>query len=412
MAMKILHFADVHLGTAGGGRTDPRTNLSTRISDSIRCLNYIVDTALDEQVDLALFAGDAYRSSDPTPTLQTFFLKPILRLLHENIPVVLILGNHDLPGALTRAHSLEIAHIFSLPNLHIVEKPTAFLRVDTKDGVAGIIGLPWVKPLRLLSDAEVAKKSASEITELLSERLSETLRAYLDDAPKDIPLITVAHQAILGSTRPGSEKSMLWGDVPLLPLHLLTDERLAYSALGHQHNYEDLSPRGPVHAVYAGSPDRYDFSDEDVAKGFVIAELEGKYFTPRFIPTPSRRFLTLEMKLKAGEFLGEKLASKVDAESITDAIVRLRLTSDAGHLTDAEMEIVHRALQPAHSFNVEVTSPPREVEQVFASFGLDLSPKTAVEDYLALHAKDLGELSDEVRDYALKLIAGMEGNPQ
>ena len=410
--MKILHFADVHLGAAGGGRTDPHTNLSTRISDSIRCLNHIVDTALDEQVDLALFAGDAYRSSDPTPTLQTFFLKPILRLLRENIPVVLILGNHDLPGALTRAHSLEIAHIFSLPNLHVLDKPTALLRVDTKAGEVGIIGLPWVKPLRLLTDAEVAKKSSSEITELLSERLSQTLRDYVDSAPSNIPLIVVAHQAVLGSTRPGSEKSMLWGDVPLLPLHLLTDERLAYSALGHQHNYEDLSPRGPVHAVYAGSPDRYDFSDEDVAKGFVIAELEGKCFTPKFIPTPARRFLTVEMKLGAGEVLGDLLVHKVSMDAITDAIVRLRLTSDAGHLTDAEMETVHRALAPAHSFTVEVTSPPREVEQVFASFGLDMTLKSAVEDYIKLHAKELGELSDEVRDYALKLIAGMEGNPQ
>ncbi len=151
---------------------------------------------------------------------------------------------------------------------------------------------------------------------------------------KDIPLIVLGHQAVLGSTRPGTEKSMLWGDVPLLPLHLLTDERLAYSALGHQHNYEDLSRGVPFHAVYAGSPDRYDFSDEDVAKGFVIAELEGKYFTPVFHPTPARRFLTLEMKLKAGDDLSDLLARKVSADAIADAIVRLRLTSDAGHLTD------------------------------------------------------------------------------
>jgi DNA repair protein SbcD/Mre11 len=412
MAMKILHFADVHLGAAGGGRTDPRTNLSTRISDSISCLNFIVDAALEQQVDLALFAGDAYRSSDPSPTLQTFFLKPILRLLHENIPVVLILGNHDLPGALTRAHSLEIAHLFSLPNLHVLDRPTALLRVATKAGEVGIIGLPWVKPLRMLSDAEVAKKSGSEITELLSERLSQTLREYMDEAPSDIPLIVVAHQAVLGSTRPGTEKSMLWGDVPLLPLHLLTDERLAYSALGHQHNYEDLSPRGPVHAVYAGSPDRYDFSDEDVAKGFVIAELEGKYFTPVFHPTPARRLLTLEMKLKAEDDLGELLARKISVDAITDAIVRLRLSSGTGHLTDSKMEAVHRALQPAHSFTIEVAAPPRATEQAFASFGLDLSPKSAVEDYIKLHANDLGDLGDEVQDYALKLIAGMEGNPQ
>jgi hypothetical protein len=76
------------------------------------------------------------------------------------------------------------------------------------------------------------------------------------------------------------------------------------------------------------------------------------------------------------------------------------------------METVHRALEPAHSFTVEVTAPPREVAQAFATFGLDLSPKSAVEDYIKLHAKELGELSDEVRDYALKLIAAMEGNPQ
>ena len=56
--MKILHFADLHLGVESYGRIDPTTGLSSRLHDFLSALDQVVDYALqnkplfnDTQVD-------------------------------------------------------------------------------------------------------------------------------------------------------------------------------------------------------------------------------------------------------------------------------------------------------------------------------------------------------------------------
>ena len=68
--MKILHFADLHLGVESYGRIDPTTGLSSRFLDFIAALDQVVDYALENRVDLVLFCGDAYKSREPSQTQQ------------------------------------------------------------------------------------------------------------------------------------------------------------------------------------------------------------------------------------------------------------------------------------------------------------------------------------------------------
>jgi len=58
--LKIIHFADLHLGVETYGRTDPATGLSSRLLDFLSALDQLVDYALENRVDLVLFCGDAY----------------------------------------------------------------------------------------------------------------------------------------------------------------------------------------------------------------------------------------------------------------------------------------------------------------------------------------------------------------
>src|SRR3972149_2512065 len=106
--MKLLHFSDLHIGVETHGRPDPRTGLSTRLQDFLRAYNEIVEAAIAEDVDLVLFCGDAYKSRDPSQTHQREFARRIRRLVDARIPVFLLIGNHDLPNAVSRATSLEI----------------------------------------------------------------------------------------------------------------------------------------------------------------------------------------------------------------------------------------------------------------------------------------------------------------
>ncbi|MEA2021767.1 MAG: exonuclease subunit SbcD, partial [Candidatus Caldatribacteriota bacterium] len=124
--MKILHLADVHLGMENYGRIDPSTGLHTRLQDFIKCFRFAIDVALEEKVDLVLFAGDAYKNSFPNPTHQREFARQIYRLSSAQIPVVLVNGNHDNPVSFGKATSLEIFNTLNIPGVKVVTSPELF----------------------------------------------------------------------------------------------------------------------------------------------------------------------------------------------------------------------------------------------------------------------------------------------
>ncbi len=71
--IRLLHFADVHIGVESYGRMDAQTGLSSRVRDFLRRMDEMVEYARRHQVDLAIFAGDAFKSQNPNPTLQREF---------------------------------------------------------------------------------------------------------------------------------------------------------------------------------------------------------------------------------------------------------------------------------------------------------------------------------------------------
>src|SRR5215217_7931976 len=96
--MKLLHFADLHLGVENYGRIDTQTGLSSRLGDFLHRLDDVVDYAIAERMDAVLFAGDAFKTRDPNPTVQRAFAERIRRLSRATIPTILLIGNHDLPS--------------------------------------------------------------------------------------------------------------------------------------------------------------------------------------------------------------------------------------------------------------------------------------------------------------------------
>ena len=67
MSIKVLHFADAHIDIITGGKRDPKSGFSYRTLDFLNALDRIVDSAIDEKVDMVIFAGDAYKDRNPVP---------------------------------------------------------------------------------------------------------------------------------------------------------------------------------------------------------------------------------------------------------------------------------------------------------------------------------------------------------
>ena len=131
--MRILHFSDVHIGVESYGSIDPDTGLNARLLDFLATFDEVVDYALDNAVDLVLFAGDAYKSRDPSQTHQREFARRIARLFQAGVPVFLLVGNHDLPHVASRATALDIYPTLSVPNVTIGDRLQTY-RVDTRGG--------------------------------------------------------------------------------------------------------------------------------------------------------------------------------------------------------------------------------------------------------------------------------------
>ena len=111
--IRVLHFADLHIGMENYGRLDASTGVNGRVLDFLRRLDEMIDYGLEREVDLVLFSGDAFKTRNPNPTYQRAFARRVKRLADAGVPIVLLVGNHDLPTMVQRAS----AWTFSTPLL-------------------------------------------------------------------------------------------------------------------------------------------------------------------------------------------------------------------------------------------------------------------------------------------------------
>ena len=132
MSLKVVHFADVHLGVENYGRLDPQTGLSTRLTDFLGSIDTIIDTALEGAADLVLFCGDAFKTRDPSPTYQREFARRIRRLSQGGVPTVLVAGNHDVPNAVGRARCRRRALTRSARWVSCSERPADWTKRSTR----------------------------------------------------------------------------------------------------------------------------------------------------------------------------------------------------------------------------------------------------------------------------------------
>ena len=324
--MKLLHFADAHIDMANYGRHDPATGLPLRVLDFLKSLDAIVDAAIEEKVDLVLFAGDAFKDRSPAPTFQREWGRRVMRLSHHNIRTLLLVGNHDLSPALGRAHALDSFDTLEVPHVRVVDKPTFLGPGDLAGLPLQVLCLPWISRSGLMAHLGTNAGDSGEIYEQLEERLTELVQGWIAQADPDLPAILTAHCSVQGALY-GSERTVMLGGDLVLPRSLVCDPRLDYVALGHIHKHQDLNEGSYPAVVYPGSIERVDFGEARDDKGFVIAEVSrgGTRFEWRRLEG-TRPFIDRYLRLESPEDLNERLRQALPIqEKLEGAIVRLVL---------------------------------------------------------------------------------------
>jgi len=323
--IKLLHFADAHIDMANYGQHDPATGLPQRVMDFLKSLDFIVDTAIDEKVDLVIFAGDTYRDRSPAPTFQREWGKRIMRLSRAKIPTLLLTGNHDVSPSQYRAHAIQEFDTLSPDFIHVVSQLKLLTPQDIDGVPVQIIAIPWITRSGVLASLSEESSGDEKPEELIENMLTDWLHQTIAELDPALPTILTAHASIAGA-KFGSEQTVKIGRDVVLPPGLVANPALDYVALGHIHRFQDLNQGSHPPVVYPGSIERIDFGEINEDKGFIIAEIDKGQTTYRWQKLPIRRFLDYWVELDDLLGVNEKIMAVLpESEKLADAIVRLTI---------------------------------------------------------------------------------------
>ena len=410
--MKIIHFADLHLGVENYGRIDPATGLSSRLNDFLSVLDELVNYAMEKRVDLVLFCGDAYKTREPSQTQQREFARRINRLATGNIPVFLLTGNHDMPNAIGRATTTEIFDILAVKNVYVANRPDIY-RIPTASGTIQVVALPWLRRSSLLSREDTKNLNIEQVNQKMQEALTQVIGSKAASLDPTLPSILAAHVSV-GAAKAGSETLMSIGQEPVLLLSNVALPAFDYIALGHVHKQQVLSESPPV--VYAGSLERVDFGEENDEKGFYVVDIlpigkDGKrQVSFEFRSVNARRFLTISFELKAEETDPTSIVLAAIAgqtEKARDAIVRLNISlpsSLEGQLRNNE---IREALKETHYFTIAREIHRETRLRMGNRTAEEITPLDALKAWLE-SKKVPPERQKVLLEYGEKLIQGKE----
>lgn len=211
--MKLLHAADLHIDSPMVGllayeeAPAEELRLATRLA-----LGNLIDTALEEDVDAVLLAGDIFDGDWPHYGTGVHFVSEMARLREANIPVVIVAGNHDAESKLTKSLRLP-------DNVQVLDTRKPQTVIFEESGLA-VHGQGYATPA---------------VLEDLSAGYPAPLAGMIN--------VGLLHTSADG--RPGHERY-----APCSPSGL-AQRGYDYWALGHVHHREVLSTEPPI--VFPGN---------------------------------------------------------------------------------------------------------------------------------------------------------------
>lgn len=403
--IRFVHTADIHFGMENYGRPDPKTGVHSRLLDFEKALDFCVDAAIEQQVDLFLFAGDAYKTATPSPTHQRMLMKCFLRLYKAKIPIVMVVGNHDNPLSFGKTHALEIFGQMPVDGFYVMNKPE-ILNLQTKSGLVQIVGIPW--PTRnSIALNNAAALTATELTQYISTGVSKIIKTLAEQLNPEIPAVLCGHLTVSSGIFSGSEKRAIYGTDPIFLPSQLAIHPFDYVALGHLHRYQNLNSNGYPAVVYSGSVERVDFGERKEDKGFCLVTIESKGMTHHeFIKTPTRPFIQIEVHLDDSLSQTDQVLQAVAQYDIKGAVIKIVYHVPVGRKDRVDLPVIQQACIEA--WYVVGIIPIRIVEsrERRATLKVDMDMQSLLSHYFETKA-EYKDKKQKLVDKALQLQSEM-----
>jgi DNA repair exonuclease SbcCD nuclease subunit len=275
--MKIFHLADTHLGYSAYRKTTEE-GINQRENDIYQAFTQCIDYALTHKPDLILHAGDLFDSVRPTNRALTIALQQIMRLSKNQIPFIIISGNHETPRLRETGHIFRIFdHLDHVYPIYQEKYETIPLQIDGKNIIIHAIPQCPTK-----------------------NHFEENLKKITIDSSADYNLF-MAHGAVTGIT----EFRMNEFNELLIPTKALSND-FDYIALGHYHTYTKLMEN----TFYSGSPERFSFAEANEKKGMIESELTPVLKTT-FIEIKTRPMIDT-LPINCSELTPEQIMNRIN----------------------------------------------------------------------------------------------------
>jgi len=331
--MRLLHLADTHLGYSAYRKTTEE-GVNQREMDVYDAFTQCIDYAVGIKPDLVLHAGDLFDSVRPTNRAITIALQQILRLSKENIPFIMVSGNHETPKLKETGNILRIfEHLENVYPIHTNRYETISLK--NKEETITIHAIPH---------CQTPQEFEANFKKITLDKQAEYN-------------VLLSHGAVTGI----KEFKMNEFNELFIPVKNLKDD-FDYIALGHYHSYTKLQEN----AFYAGSTEHFSFTEAGDQKGLLDIEL-GKQPKHRFIPIKTRIMVDvppMNCSILNSEQIVKKIKETLQSIEPKEKIIRIRLENipahiqrgiDVHHLRDLGKTAVHFEIKSTSLKTDEVT---------------------------------------------------------
>lgn len=295
--MKVVCFSDLHIGQKNYCKVDPVTGLYQREKNAINILNQIVDTCINEQIDVCIFAGDMFKNNLPNPTLIDKVNEAFIRLSQHNVYTLVLDGNHDVSkqdsfcSGLHQFESLQVSNIIQ----------TRFFKVVLKT----FQGITY------------------QFVFLPTHHKKEDIINCIQHISKDYPTIVIGHLTIKNAFL--NDWNII-SDDDCIDLDVFNQKQILAVVLGHLHKYQVLSEQPKV--FYCGSCDRIDFSEEKQDKGYIYMEISDKIDVFEYRKLNVQKFITVKVDCSnesESNEVRDMIISKLPKRGLKDAILRIKV---------------------------------------------------------------------------------------
>lgn len=314
MPLRLVHFADLHLGVTRGGRRSPSSGLNQRIDDVCARLDEVCDVVEQEEVHAVLFAGDAFANQRPDPTLQSLFATRIRRMARAGAGVFLLIGNHDLPRSTVQVHPFSIYAALEVAGVVVGDRARVY-RLPLGEGAPApelqVAALPHFSRQAVLARLPDETEDPDRV---IQDQITQTVRELGTQVDPSAPAVFVGHCHVAQADVGGAGRLFDVSDIEVALSTLTTGQPFPYYALGHLHRSQVLAADPFV--TYSGSLERVDFGEgeridigadgsvrrrEAEPKGFYrldVVTRDGKWTLesePDFRTVDARPFVTLRV---------------------------------------------------------------------------------------------------------------------